>query len=46
VLQAIRDNEFYVLTDTGERDAITARFDRIVAAFDRADQIMPGLVGS
>jgi NAD(P)-dependent dehydrogenase (short-subunit alcohol dehydrogenase family) len=41
VLQAIQDNEFYVLTQTGERDVITARFDRIKAAFDRADEIMP-----
>jgi NAD(P)-dependent dehydrogenase (short-subunit alcohol dehydrogenase family) len=41
VLQAIQDNEFYVLTHTNERAAITARFDRITAAFDRADQIMP-----
>ena len=40
VLQAIRDNEFYVLTHTGERAAITARFDRIHAAFDRADAVM------
>ncbi|MFL5251538.1 MAG: SDR family NAD(P)-dependent oxidoreductase [Rhodopila sp.] len=41
VVQAIRDNEFYVLTHTNERLAIGARFDRILAAFDRADQIMP-----
>jgi NAD(P)-dependent dehydrogenase (short-subunit alcohol dehydrogenase family) len=41
VLQAIQDNEFYILTHTGERDVITARFDRIKAAFDRADAIMP-----
>jgi NAD(P)-dependent dehydrogenase (short-subunit alcohol dehydrogenase family) len=41
VVQAIRDNEFYVLTHTSERAAITARFDRITAAFDRADQVMP-----
>ncbi|WP_428484188.1 SDR family NAD(P)-dependent oxidoreductase [Rhodopila sp.] len=46
VLQAIQDNEFYVLTHTGERDAITARFDRIRAAFDRADAIMPRIIGS
>lgn len=46
VLQAIRDDEFYVLTHTGERDAVSARFDRIMAAFDRADQVMPGLIGS
>ena len=41
VLQAIEDNEFYVLTHTHERDVISARFDRIRAAFDRADNIMP-----
>jgi NAD(P)-dependent dehydrogenase (short-subunit alcohol dehydrogenase family) len=41
VVQAIGDNEFYVLTHTNERAAITARFDRIRAAFDRADQVMP-----
>jgi NAD(P)-dependent dehydrogenase (short-subunit alcohol dehydrogenase family) len=41
VLQAIRDNEFYVLTHTNEREAITARLDRIKAAFDRADAVMP-----
>jgi NAD(P)-dependent dehydrogenase (short-subunit alcohol dehydrogenase family) len=46
VLQAIRDNEFYVLTHTAEREVISARFDRIRAAFDRADGIMPGLIGS
>jgi NAD(P)-dependent dehydrogenase (short-subunit alcohol dehydrogenase family) len=44
VLQAIQDNEFYVLTHTGERDAITARFNRIRAAFDRADEIMPRII--
>jgi NAD(P)-dependent dehydrogenase (short-subunit alcohol dehydrogenase family) len=41
VVRAIEDNEFYVLTHTGERDVITSRFDRIRAAFDRADRIMP-----
>lgn len=41
VLQAIRDNEFYVLTHTGEREIISARLDRIKAAFDRADAVMP-----
>ncbi|HET8997856.1 MAG TPA: SDR family NAD(P)-dependent oxidoreductase [Acetobacteraceae bacterium] len=46
VLQAIQDNEFYVLTHTGERASITARFDRIRAAFDRADAVMPTLTGS
>ena len=43
VLQAIQDNEFYILTHTAERKAITARFDRIDAAFDRADGVMPGI---
>lgn len=46
VLQAIRDNEFYVLTHTGERAAITARFDRIRAAFDQADEVMPTILRS
>jgi NAD(P)-dependent dehydrogenase (short-subunit alcohol dehydrogenase family) len=46
VLQAIQDNEFYVLTHTGERDAITARMERIKAAFDRTDQVMPGITGA
>lgn len=41
VVQAIEDNEFYVLTHTGERDVISRRFDRIRAAFDRADEVMP-----
>jgi NAD(P)-dependent dehydrogenase (short-subunit alcohol dehydrogenase family) len=41
VLQAIQDEEFYILTHTGERETITARLDRIKAAFDRADQVMP-----
>jgi NAD(P)-dependent dehydrogenase (short-subunit alcohol dehydrogenase family) len=41
VLQAIRDDEFYVLTHTGERENISARLDRIKAAFDRADVVMP-----
>ncbi|HEY4042522.1 MAG TPA: SDR family NAD(P)-dependent oxidoreductase [Rhodopila sp.] len=41
VLRAILDNEFYVLTHTSEREAVTKRFDRVRAAFDRADAIMP-----
>jgi NAD(P)-dependent dehydrogenase (short-subunit alcohol dehydrogenase family) len=41
VLHAIQNGEFYVLTHTHERAAITARFDRIRAAFDRADAVMP-----
>jgi NAD(P)-dependent dehydrogenase (short-subunit alcohol dehydrogenase family) len=46
VLQAIRDDEFYVLTHTGEREVITARLDRIRAAFDRADEVMPTIAQS
>jgi NAD(P)-dependent dehydrogenase (short-subunit alcohol dehydrogenase family) len=46
VLQAIEDNEFYILTHTQEREVITARFDRIQAAFDRADAVMPAIIGS
>jgi hypothetical protein len=46
VLHAIQNDEFYVLTHTNEREAITARFDRIKAAFDRADRIMPGIAPS
>jgi NAD(P)-dependent dehydrogenase (short-subunit alcohol dehydrogenase family) len=41
VLQAIQDNEFYIMTHTGERDAIMTRAARLAAAFDRADAIMP-----
>ncbi len=41
VLQAILDDEFYVLTHTAEREIITSRFERIAAAFDRADEVMP-----
>jgi len=41
VLQAIQDNEFYILTHTNERKTISKRFDRIRAAFDRADAVMP-----
>jgi NAD(P)-dependent dehydrogenase (short-subunit alcohol dehydrogenase family) len=43
VLQAIQDNEFYILTHTGEREIVNARFDRIKAAFDRADEVMPSI---
>ncbi len=46
VLQAIEDNEFYVLTHTGERDIISARLDRIRAAFDRANAAMSRLAQS
>jgi hypothetical protein len=41
VVQAIQDNEFYILTHTGERAVIGARLDRIKAAFGRADEVMP-----
>jgi NAD(P)-dependent dehydrogenase (short-subunit alcohol dehydrogenase family) len=41
VVQAIQDNEFYILTHTGERAAIMARAARLAAAFDRADAVMP-----
>ena len=44
VLQAIRDDEFYILTHTTERDAIGQRFQRLSAAFDRADAIMPTIL--
>jgi NAD(P)-dependent dehydrogenase (short-subunit alcohol dehydrogenase family) len=37
VLQAIQQNEFYVLTHAGERDAVKERHERIEAAFDRAE---------
>lgn len=37
VLSAIQNNEFYVLTHAGERQAVKARHDRIEAAFDRAE---------
>ncbi len=37
VLQAIRDEQFYILTHTHERKAVQARLDRIIAAFDAAE---------
>jgi hypothetical protein len=46
VLQAIQDDESYILTHTGERNAITAPVNRIKAAFDRADEVMPTIVRS
>ncbi len=46
VLQAIQDNEFLIVTHTQERQAVTTRLDRIKAAFDHADQIMPKITGS
>lgn len=42
VLQAIRDNEFYIFTHTGERATIAARHDRITAALDRASRYQGG----
>lgn len=36
VLRGIRAGDFYILTHLGERDTIKARFDRIIAAFDKA----------
>jgi NAD(P)-dependent dehydrogenase (short-subunit alcohol dehydrogenase family) len=41
VLRAIQDNEFYIFTHTNERAVIAARFDRILAAFGKADTLMP-----
>ena len=46
VLRAIQDNEFLIVTHTQERPAVTTRLDRIKAAFDHADQIMPRIIGS
>ncbi len=43
VLQAIRDNEFYILTHTNERETIMRRTARLAAAFDRAEAVMPTL---
>jgi NAD(P)-dependent dehydrogenase (short-subunit alcohol dehydrogenase family) len=39
VLRGIQAGDFYILTHTGERDTIKARFDRIIAAFDKAASI-------
>jgi NAD(P)-dependent dehydrogenase (short-subunit alcohol dehydrogenase family) len=39
VLRAIQDNEFYVFTHTGERDAVLSRHDRIRAGFDHAEEV-------
>jgi NAD(P)-dependent dehydrogenase (short-subunit alcohol dehydrogenase family) len=41
VLQAMKDQEFYVLTHTAEREIIGERLNRMMAAFDRADAVMP-----
>jgi NAD(P)-dependent dehydrogenase (short-subunit alcohol dehydrogenase family) len=40
VLDAIRNDEFYVFTHSDERPVIEARYARIAAAFDRADAWM------
>ena len=37
VVEAVKANELYVFTHPGTRDAVAARFDRILAAFDSAD---------
>jgi NAD(P)-dependent dehydrogenase (short-subunit alcohol dehydrogenase family) len=37
VVQAIRDGEFYILTHSSPREWVERRFDRIMAAFDRAE---------
>jgi NAD(P)-dependent dehydrogenase (short-subunit alcohol dehydrogenase family) len=42
VLHAIRHDEFYIFTHTGERAVIQARHARIAAAFDRADALARG----
>jgi hypothetical protein len=39
VLRAIRNDEFYVFTHTGEREAVHARHERIGAGFDRAEEV-------
>jgi NAD(P)-dependent dehydrogenase (short-subunit alcohol dehydrogenase family) len=37
VVQAIRDNEFYILTHSSPREWVQRRFARVMAAFDRAE---------
>jgi NAD(P)-dependent dehydrogenase (short-subunit alcohol dehydrogenase family) len=37
VVQAIRDNEFYILTHSSPREWVQRRFARLMAAFDRAE---------
>jgi NAD(P)-dependent dehydrogenase (short-subunit alcohol dehydrogenase family) len=44
VVQAIQDDEFYILTHTSERETIMARATRLAAAFDRADVVMPTIL--
>jgi len=36
-VQAIRDDEFYILTHSSPRAWVERRFARIMAAFDRAE---------
>jgi NAD(P)-dependent dehydrogenase (short-subunit alcohol dehydrogenase family) len=44
VVEAVKANELYVFTHPGTRDAVAARFSRILAAFDIADA-SPALAG-
>jgi NAD(P)-dependent dehydrogenase (short-subunit alcohol dehydrogenase family) len=44
VVEAVKANELYVFTHPGARDAVEARFSRILAAFDAADA-SPALAG-
>jgi len=37
VVQAIQDNEFYILTHSSPREWVERRFQRIMTAFDRAE---------
>ena len=37
VVQAIRDDEFYIFTHSSPREWVERRFKRIMAAFDRAE---------
>jgi NAD(P)-dependent dehydrogenase (short-subunit alcohol dehydrogenase family) len=39
VLNAIKNDEFYILTDGNERDLIQARFDRLTEAIERAAEV-------
>jgi len=43
VVQAIRDNEFYILTHSSPREWVERRFARIMQAFDRAEAFEKGL---
>jgi NAD(P)-dependent dehydrogenase (short-subunit alcohol dehydrogenase family) len=44
VVEAVKANELYIFTHPGSRDAVAARFQRILAAFDEAEA-SPALVG-